>query len=351
MSRSDEVGVGPDARPRGEPRRVVVVAFPGVNLLDVSGPAEVFTSLGEATGDESAVDYIVEVVATIRGPMVASSSGLGLAVGGHFSEVRGPVDTLLVAGGAGVWEAAGDEALLGWLRRAAAGVRRVGSVCTGAFLLAAAGLLDGRKATTHWRWCDKLAQDYPKVAVDPDPIFVRDGPIATSAGVTAGMDLALAMVEEDLGRASALAIARHLVLFVRRPGGQSQFSPLLELHAADRRGVRDLQEWIAGHLADDLSVEALAERAHMSPRNFARVFRKQVGSTPARFVERLRVDAARRSLEETDHGLERVARESGFGGADAMRRSFLRVVRVAPHDYRGRFRAGSHGLEFQRGSQ
>ena len=325
-------------------RRVVVVAFPGVNLLDVAGPSEVFGSLGEATGDEGiAGSYRVELISASDELGVRASCGLGLAGERSIGAVRGAIDTLMVPGGTGVWEAARDRALVGWLRRVAPRARRVGSVCTGAFLLAAAGLLDGRRATTHWRWCERLAGEYPGVRVEPDAIFVREGPVSTSAGVTAGMDLALAMVEEDHGRGVALAVARHLVMFVRRPGGQSQFSPLLELQGSDRRALREIQEWVAEHLAGDLSVDALADRAHMSPRNFARVFRKEVGATPARFVERVRVDAARRRLEETDAGLERVARDCGFGGADAMRRSFLRQLRVSPGDYRGRFRAVSAG--------
>ena len=199
--------------------------------------------------------------------------------------------------------------------RAPGRVRRVGSVCTGAFLLAAAGVLDARRATTHWAFCDRLAREYPRVAVDPDPIFVRDGDVYTSAGVTAGIDLALALVEEDLGRETALAVARNLVVFVRRPGGQSQFSAPLELQAADREPLRELQAWVAGRLAEDLSVEALARRVHMSPRNLSRVLRREVGSTPARFVERVRVEGARRRLEETSAGLEQIARECGFGSA------------------------------------
>lgn len=326
------------SRPRT--RRVVLVAFPGVNLLDVAGPGEVFSSIAEAFGDEGADrEYSVEIVSTTRELRVESSSGLALQANGTVSGLRGEIDTLLVPGGTGVWEALKDEVLLDWLRRKAPRVTRVGSICTGAFILAAARLLDGRRATTHWRWCERLAREYPRVSVEPDPIFVRDGSLFTSAGVTAGMDLALALVEEDLGREVALTIARHLVLFVRRPGGQSQFSPLLELQAAERRPLRDLQLWVGENLAADLSVEALAGRSHMSPRNFARVFHKEVGTTPARFVERLRVDAARRLLEETDAGLEQVARACGFGGADSMRRSFLRVLRVPPNDYRGRFRA------------
>lgn len=322
-------------------RRVVVVIFPGVNLLDLAGPAEVFATLDAPRPEPPAVRYALELVSTTGHPPVATSSGVRVGVDGPAAAVRGEVDLLLVPGGDGVWEAARDPAVLDQVRRLAGLARRVGSVCTGAFLLAGAGLLDGRRATTHWRWCDRLAAEHPAVAVEPDAIFVRDGPVVTSAGVTTGMDLALALVEEDCGPAVALEIARHLVMFVRRQGGQSQYSPLLDLQAAGRRPLRDLQSWIAEHLADDLSVEALADRSHMSPRNFARAFRKEVGSTPARFVERLRVDAVRRRLEETDAGLDRIARECGFGGADSMRRSFVRVVRVLPADYRDRFRAAA----------
>lgn len=332
-----------EGTPAAGPRRVVIVAFPGVNLLDVAGPAEVFSSLEEAKGDaESGVGgaYAVEVAAAgdLR---VRTSGGVALAADRRVSEVSGGIDTLLVPGGAGAWEAAKDRGLLAELRRIVPQARRVGSVCSGAFLLAAVGLLDGRRATTHWRWCARLAEEHPGVLVEPDAIFVGDGDVYTSAGVTTGMDLALALVEQDLGRRAALEIARHLVMFVRRPGGQSQFSPLLEMQASDRRPLRDLQAWIAGNLSADLSVAALAGRAHMSERNFARAFRREVGTTPARFVERLRVDAVRRRLEESDAGLDRIARECGFGGADSLRRSFRRVLRVAPGDYRDRFRADS----------
>ena len=243
-----------------------------------------------------------------------------------------------MAGGQGYEEAAKDRALLCWLNRMAPRVRRVGSICTGAFILAAAGLLDGRRATTHWRYCHRLATAYPRVKVDPDPIFIRDGSVFTSAGVTAGMDLALALVEADFGRAAALWIARHLVLFARRPGGQSQFSVLLDLQKADREPLRrpasvDRREPRPGPLGREDG-----GRVHMSPRNFARVFSEQIGWTPARFVERLRVEAARRRLEESSVGLSQVARECGFGVPDSLRRSFLRVLRVTPDDYRTRFR-------------
>jgi transcriptional regulator GlxA family with amidase domain len=214
-------------------------------------------------------------------------------------------------------------------------------VCTGAFLLARAGLLDGRSATTHWAACAALARNYPTVHVDPDPIFVRDGNVYTSAGVTAGIDLALALVEEDLGAAAALEVARNLVLFVRRPGGQAQFSATLAGQAAVRPGIRELQAWISEHLDADLSVPALAERAFMSPRNFARVFAQQVGSTPGAFVESVRVERARTLLETTDLQVEEIARACGFGTVETMRRAFGRRVRVSPSEYRERFAAAN----------
>jgi transcriptional regulator GlxA family with amidase domain len=330
----EKVGGGP---------RVVVLAYPGVDLLDVAGPCAVFDAFEHAPGrpeDDTTPGYRIEVVSTGGASQVETSCRIALVAERDYRSVRGPVDTLLVAGGDGAWRAAQDQRLLRWLRRMAPRVRRIGSVCTGAFVLAAAGLLDGRRATTHWQLCPRLARDHPAVVVEDDPIFVRDGNVYTSAGVTAGMDLALALVEEDHGHDAAMRIARHLVMFVRRPGGQSQFSAALDLQAAERRPIRDLQAWIAEHPSGDLSVESLAARVHMSPRNFARVFRNEVGQTPARFVERVRVEAARRLLEESEAGLDRVARECGFGGADSMRRSFLRVLRVAPSGYRGRFLSG-----------
>ena len=254
-------------------------------------------------------------------------------------DVAGPLDTLVVAGGEGTRSVVGDAGVIGAVRRLAPQTRRIASVCTGAFVLAEAGLLDGRRATTHWGSCDLLAQRYPAVRVDPDPIFVRDGETWTSAGVTAGIDLALAMVEDDLGRDVALAIARRFVVFLKRPGGQSQFSAQLAGQFAEQPPLRDLQGWVVEHLADELTVERLAEHVAMSPRNFSRAFRREVGVTPARFVERVRVEAARRRLEDTTLSVEEVAAGCGFGTAETMRRTFLRVVRVTPTDYRIRFRS------------
>jgi len=324
-------------------RHVVLVGYPDVQLLDVAGPLEVFAGaarlLGER-GDRATPAYTTELVGPRSGGF-ATSSGLGLVAARTFGAVRGGVDTLLVAGGPGTATAMTDRALLGWLRRMAPRVRRLGSVCTGTFVLAEAGLLDDRRVTTHWNWCAALAERYPRLTVDPDPIFVRDGNVYTSAGVTAGMDLALALVEEDHGREVALTIARQLVLFLRRPGGQSQFSAQLATQAADRQPLRELQAWIVEHPDAELSVPTLARRVAMSPRNFARVFAHEVGMTPARFVETVRVEAARRRLEESSHGVDAVAAACGFGTAEAMRRTFLRRLRVPPSAYRSRFRAAT----------
>jgi transcriptional regulator GlxA family with amidase domain len=256
-----------------------------------------------------------------------------------IAAVTGPVDTLLVAGGEGTPGAATDAELVAHVARLAATARRVTSVCSGAFVLAQAGLLDGRRATTHWSACDLLADLFPTIDVDPDPIFVRDGNVWTSAGVTAGMDLALALVEDDHGRDVALAIARRLVLFLRRPANQSQFSAALGAQLAERNGIRDAQRFVAEHPEADCSVAALSDLAHMSERNFARCFSAEVGTTPARYVERVRLETARRLLEETDHGVEWVATAAGFGTGETMRRAFLRRLRTSPTEYRRRFRA------------
>jgi transcriptional regulator GlxA family with amidase domain len=311
------------------------VIFPGVQPIDAVGPAEVFRTA-------SRIDppgYSVELVAADPGPV--RSTTVGLAVDRTLAGCRGPIDTLLVAGGTGVPAAREDRRLVSWLRSAAKRSRRVCSVCTGTFLLGEAGLLEGRRVTTHWASCDLLAEDYPSVTVEPDHIYVRDGDLYTSAGVTAGMDLALALVEADLGRATALETARWLVVFVKRPGGQSQFSAQLAAQTAERAPLRELQDWIAGNLDADLTVPALAERAHMSERNFARAFRKELGMTPGAYVETARVEAARMTLESSDTPVEVVARRNGFGTVETMRRAFHRRLGVGPADYRARFRSAA----------
>ena len=316
-----------------EPRRVVIVIFPGVQPIDAIGPAEVFRTAAQIDPP----GYEVELVAT--NPGTVRSTTVRMGVDRTLAGCRGPIDTLIVAGGTGTRKACEDQRLVSWLRGAAKRSRRVCSVCTGTFVLGAAGLLDDRRVTTHWASADLLAEQFPTVAVEPDQIYVRDGELWTSAGVTAGMDLALALVEDDLGRATALEVARWLVVFVKRPGGQSQFSAQLAAQTADREPLRELQDWIAGNLAADLSVPALAARAHMSERNFARAFRKELGMTPAAYVETVRVEAARIALESSDTPVEVVARGNGFGTVETMRRAFHRRLGVGPADYRARFKS------------
>ena len=316
--------------------RIVAVVFPDVQSLDVTGPTEVF-SIAQRLGH---APYEIELVASSAAPLRASS-GLRLVPDRAVSVCRGPIDTLVVAGGLGTAAARRDERLVAWLRDAAGRSRRVASVCTGAFLLAKAGLLDGRRATTHWDSCAALRRNHPEVTVEPDPIFVRDGDVYTSAGVTAGIDLALALVEEDAGRDAALEVARQLVVFVQRPGGQTQFSAQLAHPAARRPTLRELQAWLPDHLDEELTVETLAERAFMSPRNFARAFRREVGVTPAAYVASLRVERARLELEAGDAPVEVVAHRCGFGTVETMRRSFRRRLHTSPAEYRDRFRTPS----------
>ncbi|MGU7772332.1 GlxA family transcriptional regulator [Burkholderia sp. MR1-5-21] len=318
-----------------EPRSILVLAFPGAQLLDVSGPLQVFASVNELARERGrAAPYAPRVVAADAGP-VATSSGLVVMAGSLRSAGRHP-DTVIVAGGKGVHAASRDPRLIRWVRLQAERARRVASVCTGAFLLAEAGLLDGRRAVTHWTRCDELASRYPNVRVEADPIFIREGALWTSAGVTAGIDLALALVEEDLGRAVALDAARELVVFLKRPGGQAQFSAALSMQCTDDR-FGELHAWIAEHPDADLSVLALAERVRMSERSFVRHYRAETGRTPARAVEQIRIESAQRLLGETSWPLKRIAARCGFGSEETLRRSFVRVLGVTPQAYRERF--------------
>jgi transcriptional regulator GlxA family with amidase domain len=325
--------------PRSSPNEVRVVdvlVYPAVQLLDVAGPIQVFASANDVVaGAGETRPYVLRVVSQ-GGQDVTATAGLALAAG-PLTLGGQALDTLLVPGGEGVDAAAENPALVDWVRERATEARRVASVCTGAFLLAAAGLLDGRRAATHWKYCSELARRFPAVHVEPDPIFVRDGTVWTSAGVTAGIDLALALVEEDLGRSVALAVARYLVVFLKRPGGQAQFSTALSLQTAEDKFGR-LHDWINGRLADDLSLSVLADQAGMSERSFSRRYAEATGHTPARAIERLRVEAARRLLSETRLPVKRIAQRCGFGSEETMRRSFLRLLTVTPQDYRARFR-------------
>ncbi|KQU78001.1 MULTISPECIES: GlxA family transcriptional regulator [unclassified Rhizobacter] len=314
--------------------RIGILVFPGVQLLDVAGPADVFVEAARQLGDLKA--YQVQVIGTEAGAL-RCGSGPRLQVDATIANHRARLDTLLVAGGPEVATIVARDDLQRWLRRQAKAVRRIGSVCSGAFVLAAAGLLQGRRVATHWNSVDRLAAENPGTRVEPDAIYVKDGPLYTSAGVTAGMDLALALVEEDHGRDLALRVARELVMFLKRPGGQSQFSAHLAAQTAEKSAIRTLQDHVLANLRGDLSVPALALRAGMSERNFARVFKDEVGLTPAEFVEIARIDEARRRLEASDLPLKRLADAVGYANADALRRAFARRVGVGLRDYRRRF--------------
>lgn len=338
-NRSQTRPVGRNAAGPSRTLRIGVLAYPDVQILDAVGPLEMFSRASRWLRDHgrrSDDAYAVEILGLRRGPFRASS-GVRLIAERRFDEVDRGLDTLFIAGGRGTPHHSANPELLRWIRRQARRVRRLASVCTGAFFLAEAGLLAGRRATTHWGASDALARTFPQVQVEPDRIFVRDGAIYTSAGVTAGMDLALAMIEEDHGREVALATARELVMFLRRPGGQAQFSAQLSAQFAERAPLNELQAYIVDHPRDDLSVTTLARRAAMSPRNFARLFTREVGTTPARYVASVRVETARRLLEESTDGLERIYERSGFGTPESMRRAFMRVVGVPPGQYRARF--------------
>ncbi|WP_314408216.1 GlxA family transcriptional regulator [Streptomyces kroppenstedtii] len=313
-------------------RTVLLVLFDGVQSLDVTGPVEVFAGADLQAGAPGET-YRIHT-ASLDGRPVRTSSGLTLVPDHALADAPAP-HTLLVPGGRG--SRGPDPRVLGWLREHGPRADRLVSVCTGAILLAEAGLLDGHRVTTHWAYCERLARDHPAVEVDPDPIYVRDGRVATSAGVTAGIDLALALVEEDVGRDAALAVARHLVVFLRRPGNQAQFSAQLSAQTARRAPLRDVQQWITEHPGDDLSVERLAARARLSPRHFARAFQAETGTTPGRYVDSVRLEHARRLLEDTTGGVEEIARTSGYGTPEAMRRAFVKTLGTAPAEYRRRF--------------
>ncbi len=325
----------------GRSKTIGFVAYPGVELIDLCGPLDVFTHAGwcrQLVGKVDAPVYRLEVFAPQPGPVV-TSTGLAIVAGHAIGTLDMDIDTLIVPGGPEIDEALRDPVLIDWLRAMAPRVRRVVSVCTGAFLLAASGLLDGRRVTTHWAYSQRLSREYPAIKVEADQIFVRDGKVYTSGGITAGIDLALALVEEDHGRDIASRVARRMVMFLKRPGDQSQFSAFLTAEAVNRQDIGELQAWIVANPGADLSVEALAERVAMSPRNFARLFQKETETTPAKFVEQARLENARRKLLQATAPIEAIAEQCGFGNTERMRRSFQRMLRVSPHDYRARFRS------------
>lgn len=312
-------------------RRIIVVVVPPVDELDLVGPLQVFNSVNRLAGEPI---YTIEVVTNADRLTVEGEGGvLTFMARHHFSQVEGVGDSVLLVCGLGT-RSVRDAALSAWLKKMAGDVRRLGAVCVGVFLLAEAGLLNGRRATTHWKFGRELATKYPGVHVEHDPLWVRDGNIYTSAGISAGIDLALAWVEEDCGAALAHEAARELVLFLRRPGGQPQVSVSLAAQASAMASIRELQVWIAEHLGTRLLVEDLAQRMSMSVRTFERVFTREVGTTPSQYVLQMRVEAARRLLERTNGGLKQVAATTGFGSVDVMRRAFVRLLGITPRRYR-----------------
>jgi transcriptional regulator GlxA family with amidase domain len=312
-------------------RRIIVVIVPPVDELDLVGPLQVFNAVNRLAGRTI---YTIEVVTNTDCLKVEGEGGvLTFLAGGHFKKLKGVCDSVLLVCGLGS-RSVRDPALSAWLQKMAIDVRRLGAVCVGAFLLAEAGLLNGRRATAHWKFGRELATRYPEVSVEHDPLWVKDGNIYTSAGISAGIDLALAWVEEDCGVALAHEAARELVLFLRRPAGQPQVSVSLASQASAMASIRELQIWIAEHLETRLSIEYLADRMGMSVRNFERVFTREVGTTPAQYVLQVRVEAARRQLERSDAGLKQVSAAVGFSSAVGMKRAFVRVMGTTPRRYR-----------------
>lgn len=316
----------------------MMVGFEDAQLLDITGPYATLAAANDL--DPARPAYRLELIAERAGPLY-TSAGLSVIADAGFHELGAGglkrLHTLIAVGGEGTERAYRDDRLIAFIRRAAKTAERVASVCTGSFLLAKAGLLDGRRATTHWASCAQLRKLHPNITVEENAIFVRDGNLWTSAGVTAGMDLALALIAEDLGREAALKIARRLVLFMMRPGGQAQFSTVLETQRHGNGRLGDVIAWMREHPAADLSIPRLAARAKMSERTFARAFRAEAGDTPARFVERLRVEAARIALSQGGCAVERAALAAGFGSAERMRRAFHRHLGVSPSDFQARF--------------
>lgn len=323
-------------------RRVVIVVYPGVTLLDAAGPAQVFSSANEApearTGSPPRTPRYRVGLASLDGGAIETDTGITLGSVPLRQASAQPIDTLIIAGGVGVFDALGVQDLVRWIAARQGSSRRVATTCMGAFLAAEAGLLTGQTVTTHWRRIDELQSRYPELRVQCDPLFIRNGRVWSSAGVTAGIDLALAMVEEDHGHAVAMQVARSLVVFLKRPGGQSQFSNVLAAQKDDGWGTfSDLHAWIADHLQTNLTIDRLAERAGMSARTFARAYKERTGLTPAKSVERIRVDAAKRLLEQTGLTLAAVAARTGLVDEQRLRRAFLRQAGVSPHEYRRTF--------------
>ncbi|WP_298938258.1 GlxA family transcriptional regulator [uncultured Ruegeria sp.] len=334
-----EVGINDNMQSKtaSRVRRIVFVIYPGVTLLDVTGPLQAFSSANNTEIANGKQHYQIEVASPDGGP-VATDCHVELSSIPLKQAALDPIDTLIVAGGEGVFDVVEQQDTVDWLAKTSKGCRRIASTCMGSFLTAAAGLINGHSVTTHWRQVDELKRRFPDIDVKRDPLFVRNGNMWSSAGVTAGIDLALAMIEEDMGHEAAMQVAQALVVFFKRPGGQAQFSDVLNIQASETEGLfADLHAWIAGHLQSDLSVPKLAERIAMSPRSFSRKYKEKMGMTPAKAVEVMRVDAAKRALARSDLQLAKVAFNAGFSDEQRLRRAFQRHVGVSPLAYRDMF--------------
>ncbi len=321
-------------------REIAQVIFKNAQILDITGPTEVFAQVNDFITNSDISDkpaYKLTLVSHTKGPVVMSS-GLKLIADESFKSFKPPeLNTLLIPGGEGVYEAMYQEALLAFIKKQHSKARRVASICSGTFILAEAGLLSGKQATTHWSRCEKLTRMYPKIQVDPDKIFIKDGNLYSSAGVTAGIDLALALIEDDFGRDMALQVAKQLVVVMKRQGGQSQFSTHLAGQSANRGILKEMLHWMNQNLTQYMAVDILAGRCAMSERNFSRVFKKEIGMTPGKYVEKMRVEHAANMIETQNIGFKTIAQTCGFKSEEMMRRAFIRQLNILPHLYRKNF--------------
>jgi len=329
-----------------EVKHIAFLVMPDVTLLDVTGPMEVFSQTKDCMAkkyNEPPFIYELHTIATERTKFIRSDSGLILLCNDTLSSVDYAIDTLFIPGISNLlydsYKKRLGKRVLEWIVEQSKSVRRICSVCTGSFFLAEAGILNGKRATTHWELCDQLKKDYPAIQVESEPIFVKDGSIYSSAGITAGMDLALALIEADLGRSVAMEVAKQMVLYLKRSGNQSQFSSVLVHQHTETNPIIELQTWIQKHLKEELTIEKLAEKAHMSPRNFARVFVRETGITPSKYVDKLRIEAACRLLVETQLNLKEIAVDCGLNSSDNMRRLFVKYLQTTPNEYRMNFKS------------
>jgi transcriptional regulator GlxA family with amidase domain len=326
-----------------EKKHIVFLVLPSSILLDVSGPLEVFVIAKTEPvffADKVDFKYEIHTVSAQKKKTIEMMSGISIVCEGTYKDVNYPIDTLIVIGLYPQWNEM-DPDVMSWMQQQAKTVRRICSVCVASFALAQAGILNGKKATTHWQYCAHLAKNFPQIQVDAESIFVKDGNVYTSAGVTAGMDMALALVEEDLGRDCALSVARTLVLFLKRPGNQSQYSITLEGQNVDFQPIRKILDWIFDHISESMTVEILAEQASMSPRNFARVFARETGATPAKYIEKLRLETACRYLVEKQWTLDEVSFRCGLKNSENIRRLFLKYYEITPTQYRRNFQTST----------